>query len=204
MIKPASVAVFGVITGILVGCSRTDTPTAPSPSPAERTETAAAEPQALTGEATIDACQLLTDEEIAGVQGEAPARRQLVGQAEGGLAVSQCNFLLPSGSNSMAIRVVQRGKGPDALDPKEVWKETFHRPPPADPAAARYTRKYEKVAGVGDEAFWLGNAKSGGLHVLTGDRYIRVNVGGQEEIPAKIEKTSKLSQIVLPRLAAQQ
>jgi hypothetical protein len=101
----------------------------------------------------------------------------------------------------MAVRLVQRGSGANARDPKAVWQETFHAPP-LDPANARYARKPQKVEGVGEEAFWLGNAKSGGLHVLTGNRYIRVSVGGQEEIPAKIEKCSKLSHLVLPRLPA--
>ena len=150
--------------------------------------------------AAMDACKLLSHEEIASVQGEAPAKTQLVGETSGELTVSQCNFLLPSGSNSMSVRVVERGDGANARDPREVWQETFHRA--ASPAPARHARKHEKVDGVGEEAFWLGNAKSGGLHVLAGNRYIRVNVGGQEEVPAKIAKCSKLSQMVLPRLGA--
>lgn len=191
-----------LILAALVGCSKNDTaPPAPQTTAEQAGATNAMEPGMVSHEPAIDVCKLLSHEEIASVQGEAPARTQLVGESSGQLTVSQCNFLLPSGSNSMAVRVVERGKGPNARDPKEVWKETFHRPPP-DPATARYARKSEKVDGLGEEAFWLGNAKSGGLHVLTGNRYIRINVGGQEEIPAKIAKCSKLSQMVLPRLDA--
>ena len=185
----------------LTGCSKPDAPAPPPQATAERSDEAGAQPSSPTGTAAFDACKLLTNEEIASIQGEAPARTQLMGESNGQLTVSQCNFLLPSGSNSMAVRVVERGTGANARDPKEVWKETFHRPPP-DAANARYARKPQKVEGVGEEAFWLGNAKSGGLHVLSGDRFIRINVGGQEEIPAKIEKSSKLSALVLPRLTA--
>lgn len=196
------VAVIGLfLAATLSGCSKHDTPAPPPQTTAERSDEAGTEPPAPTGTAAFDACKLLTDEEIASIQGEAPARTQLVGESSGELTVSQCNFLLPSGSNSMAVRVVERGDGANARDPKEVWRETFHAPPP-DAANARYARKPQKVDGVGKEAFWLGNAKSGGLHVLTGDRYIRVSAGGQEEIPAKIEKCSKLAQMVLPRLGA--
>ena len=200
ILRPKHVAVAGLfLAATLAGCSKRDTTGSSAEATAERLDDAAAEPQAPTGTAAIDACKLLSNEEIVSIQGEAPARTQLVGESSGQLTVSQCNFLLPAGSNSMAVRVVERGTGPNARAPKDVWQETFHGPP-LDAANARYARKPQKVDGVGEEAFWLGNAKSGGLHVLTGNRYIRVSVGGQEEIPAKIEKCSKLSQLVLPRL----
>ena len=190
------------ITVVVAGCSRTDKSTASSETQTvEETNATGAEPAALTGEAATDACKLLTNDEIAAVQGEAPARNQLVGQSGGGLAVSQCNFLLPTGFNSMAVRVVERGKGADARDPKAVWQETFHDIPP-HVANARKTRKPQKVDGLGDEAFWLGDAKAGGLHVLKGDRYVRISVGGKEDVNAKIAKSSKLAELVLPRLNA--
>ncbi|CAA9244207.1 MAG: hypothetical protein AVDCRST_MAG42-1878 [uncultured Chthoniobacterales bacterium] len=200
-IKRVSVAGL-FLAATLASCSKRDTPASSVESTADRPGEVAAEPDAPTGTAAFDACKLLSNEEIASIQGEAPARTQLVGESSGQLSVSQCNFLLPSGSNSMAVRVIERGNGPSARDPKEVWHETFQRPA-LDAASARYAKKHEKVEGVGEEAFWLGNAKSGGLHVLTGNRYIRVNAGGQEEIPAKIEKCSKLAELILPRLNAE-
>lgn len=190
-----------VFAAILAGCSKRDTPSPSSPTPAE-SRAASAQPQTPSETAALDACKLLTNEEIAAVQGEAPARTQLISESDGKLTVSQCNFLLPTGSSSMAVRVVERGNGQNARDPKEVWQETFHRGPP-DSADARYARQPQKVNGVGEEAFWLGNAKSGGLHVLTGNRYIRVNVVGPEDVPPKIAKCSKLSQLVLSRLNAE-
>lgn len=200
MIK--NLAVVGLLfVASVAACSKQDTPASPPEPTAERRDADATQPEAPTGTAAIDACRLLSPEEIASVQGEAPARTQLVGDSEGELTVSQCNFMLPAGPNSLAVRVVERGNGPKARDPREVWQETFHAPPP-DAADARYTRQHQKVEGVGEEAFWLGNAKSGGLHVLAGSRFIRVNVGGQEDVPAKIAKCSKLAQFVLPRLDA--
>ncbi len=191
-----------VIAGLLACCSKTDTSSSSPQATAEQAEAIAAERGAASGTPARDACKLLTNEEIASIQGEAPARTQLVGQADGQLSVSQCNFMLPAGPKSLAVRVVERGNGPKARDPKEVWQETFHQNQPSDPANARYARKPQKVDGVGDEAFWLGNAKSGGLHVLKGNRYIRVSVGGVDDLQAKIAKCSKLSEFVLPRLDA--
>jgi hypothetical protein len=202
MLNTKHVAYAGLLLAItFVGCSKRDTPASSPETTAEQRDDTGAEPQP-TGTAAFDACKLLTNDEIASIQGEAPARTQLVGESSGPLTVSQCNFLLPSGSNSMAIRVVERGSGANARNPKEVWRETFHGPAP-DSANARYARKPERVDGVGEEAFWLGDRKTGGLHVLAGDRYIRVSVGGQEEIPAKIDKCSRLSQSILPRLNAE-
>ena len=162
-----------------------------APSPAEVTQTTA-----------IDACTLLSKEEIASVQGDAPAKTQLVGQSEGGLAVSQCNFLLPVGTNSISLQVVQRAEGPNARDPKQVWQETFHQSPP-DAAKSKRARPLQRIDGVGEEAFWLGNLKTGAFYVLKGNRYIRITVGGEEDLETKIAKCSKLSEFVLPRLTGE-
>ena len=201
MIKSGAIGIL-LIAGLLGGCSKRDTP-APEAA-AERSDAiAAAEDLNGTGTAAFDACKLLTPEEIASVQGEAPARSQLVGESGGPLSVSQCNFLLPAGSNSMAVRVVERGTGPQARDPKEVWQETFYGPEAKAVSAERKARKFQKVDGLGEGAFWLGDAKSGGLHVLKGNRFIRVSVGGVDDLQTKIEKSSKLVEFVLPRLSAE-
>ncbi|MDQ2854882.1 MAG: hypothetical protein M3R68_01020, partial [Acidobacteriota bacterium] len=36
----------------------------------------------------------------------------------------------------------------------------------------------QKIAGVGDEAFWTGNRVGGALYALKGNTYIRISVGG--------------------------
>lgn len=187
---------------VFAGCSRRDTP-ASSPQPtAERRDAGSVQPLASAHAAAIDACKLVSYEEIASIQGEAPARTQLLGESDGQLSVSQCNFLLPTGPKSLAVRVVERGKGPNARDPKEVWQETFHEGAP-EVANVRGARQPQKVDGAGEEAFWLGDVKSGGLHVLQGNRYIRISVGGHEDLQTKVAKCSKLSKFVLPRLKAE-
>ena len=192
-----------LVAGILAGCSDRDTPPTSAHSTPERRDGSTAPPQASTGAPAIDACKLLSNEEIASVQGEAPARSDLVGVPEGDLSVSQCNFLLPGGVNSMALRVVERGKGPQPREPKDVWQETFYGAEAKAAATERKARKAQKVEGVGEDAFWLGDVKRGGLHVLSGNRYIKISVGGKEDLETKIAKCSKLSEFVLPRLGAE-
>jgi hypothetical protein len=57
-----------------------------------------------------------------------------------------------------------------------------------------------EVEGLGDEAFWVGNNTIGVLHVLKGDGYITLSVGGPEDQAVKIEKTKTLARAILPRL----
>jgi len=165
----------------------------------EKADAVAPSPTAVTQTTAIDACALLSKEEIASVQGDAPAQTQLVGQSEGGLAVSQCNFLLPVGTNSISLQVVQRAEGPNARDPKQVWQETFHQSPP-DAAKSKRARPLQRVDGVGEEAFWVGDLKTGAFYVLKGNSYIRITVGGEEDMEAKLKKSSALAQMILPRL----
>ncbi len=202
MTKPTVIAGL-LIAGLLAACSKRETAPPPQAS-MEQADTISAEGNDATGTAAFDACKLLSHDEIASIQGEAPVRSQLVGDAARQLSVSQCNFLLPKGFNSMAVRVVERGKGAQARDPKAVWQETFYGPQAAAASTERKARKFQKVDGVGEDAFWLGDVKSGGLHVLKGNRYIRVNVGGpREDLDAKIAKCSKVAELVLPRLDAE-
>lgn len=55
----------------------------------------------------------------------------------------------------------------------------------------------QRVARLGKAAFWSGGEKSGALSVLTKDAVIRINMGGDENTPAKIKKASALARKIL-------
>ena len=57
-----------------------------------------------------------------------------------------------------------------------------------------------KIAGVGDEAYWVGPAIVGGLYVRKGDSYFRLSVGGPDREAVKIEKLKKLGRQAVGRL----
>ncbi|HET9684556.1 MAG TPA: hypothetical protein VFP15_10655, partial [Gemmatimonadaceae bacterium] len=57
-----------------------------------------------------------------------------------------------------------------------------------------------RVAGLGDEAFWSGSARLGGLYVRRGDLLLRIAVGGPESRAAKLSKLRRLARIALRRL----
>lgn len=151
----------------------------------------------------IDACALLTSKEIESVQGEPMKETQPSGKSGGGFSVSQCYFTLPTSSNSISLTVMQKADGLDARDPKQYWEEVFHRNTDKDKEREGEREKAaapEKIAGVGDEAFWSGNRVGGVLYVLKGSNYIRISVGGPDDQATKIKKSKDLAQMVLKRL----
>lgn len=154
----------------------------------------------------IDACALLTSAEIEAVQGEAVKEAKPSGNLTAASGVSTCYFLLPTASNSINLMVIQKGTGAEAREPKDLWQETFHNEKREEKEEEEGEKKAEpeKVEGVGDEAFWLGNQVGGQLLVLKGTTYIRISVGGAGDQASKIKKSKDLALLVLPRLESAQ
>jgi len=178
----------------VAGCSESDSPTERK-GPKVPEVAAARQP-----ETPLDACSLLTAEEIQAALGEAPQTTKADRKVEGGFVISQCYFTLPTASNSFTLRLVQRGDGPEAREPHKVWKESFASELVEKAVAERKKAPPERVLNLGDEAFWLGGPKIGGLYVLKGYRYIRLGVGGEDNQPIKIELATKLAHSILARL----
>lgn len=211
---------------IIAGCNK-PTP-APASSPQSTNETSASlspsgSPAGVASTATspaetkpaLDACALLTSKEIESVQGEATKETKLTGQSTGGFSMSQCFFTLPTFTNSVSLLVAQRGDGAGAHDPKEFWRDTFHedkdkeekaRDRKVDPDKKRSGEEEkegappEKIAGIGDEAYWTGSRVGGALYVLKGNAYVRISIGGPSDQAAKIKKSKTLAQKALARL----
>jgi len=206
----------------LSACSKSETPQAPkgapqantaAPGPATQPSQPATIANAEANKGKIDACALLTSKEIQSVQSEPLKETKPSGKSEGGFAVSQCYFTLPTFTNSISLTVMQRGDGAGARDPKQFWKETFHREKDSEKAAhdkdknnkgseeeEEKSARPEKIAGLGDEAFWSGNRVGGALYVLKGNSYIRISVGGAGDQATKIKKSKALAQMVLKHL----
>jgi len=55
----------------------------------------------------------------------------------------------------------------------------------------------QRVAGIGDEAYWSGNPVSAAFYVLKKDTIIRLSIGGPEDPSVKIKKAKTLAQKVL-------
>jgi hypothetical protein len=201
--------------------------TAGSPSALSQNGAQNGEPMATTSGATtrgkIDACALLTSQEIRSVQGEPLKETKGSGSAEKGFSISQCFFTLPTFNNSISLVVTQKGDGADGRDPKEFWEATFDRESEGEREKERNKKSEkerekekardknreeeeeeavppQKIAGVGDEAFWTGSRVGGALYVLKGSSYLRVSVGGAGNQQSKINKSKALARLALKRL----
>lgn len=180
------------------GCSKRETVQSSTSPPSTST------PSASQGSANaIDACSLLTSKEIESIQGAPLKETRPSANSQGGLTVSQCYFLLPIAAESIALTVTQRANGSDARDPKQLWEETFHHDDEKAEAGRDEKRKSpppEKIADLGDEAFWTPTAFGGALYALKGNIYIRISVGGTGDQAAKMQKSKALAEIMLKRL----
>lgn len=166
----------------------------------ERTaQTDASAPQEAKGTAPqqeVDACSLVSKEEMTEIAGQPVQETKHDRSVEQGLAIAQCFYQLAASADSLSLRVVQRAGGPDAREPREIWTETF-APERLKEAG---TRAPEPVPNLGDAAFWRSRRKGGALYVLRGETYLRIGYDGPEEREAKIEKASEVARRVLSRL----
>jgi len=154
---------------------------------------------AASAQTKFDACSLITRGEIEAVQGEPVTDTKSSAPDRPAFDVAQCFYTVATFTKSVSLEVTRRDpKNPAEDGPRDQWKKMF-RP------AARKSDEQEsspplQVKGVGDEAFWIGNAITGGLYVLKNDAYFRIGIGGSEDRSVKIEKATTLARKAIPRL----
>jgi hypothetical protein len=141
------------------------------------------------------ACELLSVEEVAAVQGEPFSKATPSTRG----ARSQCFYQLPSFVNSVSVDVLREGAA-------AYWEENFSKAAQARRDAARAGKRKKDgpkpVSGVGREAMWTGN-RTGSLYVFTGDAVVRVSVGGGGTEAEKIARTKALALSAVNRVGEQ-
>lgn len=155
-----------------------------------------------------EACALITNAEIAAVQGEAVKEAKATTSMNHGFNVSQCFYTLPTFVNSVSFQVTRATDGAkDQKELRELWEGKFER------GAGKKDKDREeneeeksegskpvRVPGVGREAFWVGG-RSNALYVQTNkNAYLRISIGGNESDQAKITKAKTLAQFAVKRL----
>jgi len=161
----------------------------------------------------IDPCSLLTSADVAAVQGEPVQQTKPSNQPGTGLLMLQCLFRTTTPTRSVSLAIA----APSALSPRAFWRKQFH--PGQSTAKEKDSDKAEKksvagrkdqeeeestrpraIAGLGEEAYWVGGPIAGALYVLKGNTFLRISVGGIREEPARIEKSKALARIALKRM----
>ncbi len=163
----------------------------------------------------VEACSLLTNEEIEAIQGEAIKETKPGVQLSGGMVMSQCLFRTPTAAKSVSLEVAtinSANSSPPA--PRQFWRNQFHARDlkekerradarPAKGSAAELEKedhKPRRISGVGEEAYWVSNGVTGVLYVLQGDVFLRISIGGIREESARIEKSKALASAAAARL----
>jgi hypothetical protein len=155
-----------------------------------------------TVENEFDPCSLLTNSEIQAVQGHAPAQKVASEQPSGSFRFTQCFYRTPDYTNSVSVAVgLPLATDSKRSGPRQYWRQQFH--PQVKAAPGRKKKPPPKpIAGLGDEAFWVGDPLSGALYVLKGEVFLRVSVGGPTDEAQKIKRASALASSALKRLNA--
>ena len=145
-------------------------------------------------------CRLLSDAEVRAVQGHLPVEKIASEQPSGLFRFTQCLYRTQEFTSSVSVALGT----PLATDskrsgPRQYWQTQFK--PKASPAPGRKKKEPPKpVAGLGEEAFWVGDPVTGALYVLKGDAFIRVSVGGPPDQAEKIKRAKMLASYALKRL----
>ena len=106
MSKNIFICLFCPILFALAGCKR--------PSPSSKTDS------------PIDACSLITKDEIQAIQGCPITDTKSSESSDGAFRVSQCYYTATESSKSVSLAVTQ-SSGAGKRSPKDFWKETFGR-----------------------------------------------------------------------------
>jgi hypothetical protein len=162
---------------------------------------------------TVDACKLLTGEEIKTIQRDTLKDVTPTARSGGTFIISQCFYATSQFVNSVSLTVTQQSSNPGAKNIREFWKQRFRsaashdseREKERDNRAKASEEEEEgpppeRVKGVGEEAYSVGNAKSGALYVLNGNKILRISVGGSNSQPERIERMKSLAQYAIRRL----
>jgi len=145
--------------------------------------------------AAADPCALLTADEINAVQRERPQISKPSAQPGGELMVRQCFYQLPSFEKSISLEVTS------GRSAKAYWQKAFHEPRAREKDEEGEAKEQpERVRGVGEEAFWTGSVRLGGLYVLQKGTILRLSIGGTDAKGAKLKKLRALARSALKRL----
>ena len=216
-------AIIFFLVVIMAGCSSNNTsttntasaPASVSPATMANPATSPSTPNTATVKAKIDTCSLLTSNDLKEVQGEAVKEAQRSDRQDGGFIVSQCYYSLPTSANSVVLNVTTAGESGGAANPRTFWKDTFGRKEEKGKDRDREAKEKEKekkgeeneesvppqkIAGLGEDAYWIASRVGGALYVLKKDLFFRISVGGASDEKSKLKKSKTLAERALKRI----
>ena len=178
---------------------------------------------AATGAApAASACSLLSGGDLAAAQKSELVEAAPTTLVRDGLVVSRCYFRTRDLARSVSLELTRLdAASPDQDAVRHRWRSMFHEPAAGGEREREPSRredeaeeakerggeesepeaKPEPVAGLGDEAFWLGTGTFGVLYVLEDEAFLRISVGGPGDRETKLARSRALAAKALARLA---
>ena len=149
-----------------------------------------------------DPCSLLTKSEIQAVQGHVPSHKIPSEQPAGSFRFTQCFYRTQEYTSSVSVAVgIPLATDSKRVGPRQYWQQQFHPQVKGGPGKKK-KEPPKPIAGLGDEAFWVGDPISGALYVLKGEMFVRLSVGGPPDEAQKINRARALASHILKRLPA--
>lgn len=158
----------------------------------------------------LDACKLLSAAEIKRVQQTVLREtKPSVMHSGGTMTMRQCFYRVEDHAASVSLLVAEPAKRPSAAA-RDFWDATLVKASQTEvqpsgngemtkSEAKKLRHKPEPVAGLGEQAWWVGDRTAGALYVLKGDRFFRISVGGKVDDDKK-GRMIALAAIVLKKL----
>src|SRR5436190_10757775 len=161
----------------------------------------------------VEACRLITKEEVGAVQGTTISDTKSSEGSDRTYLITQCYYAATGPNLSVSLAITQPDpRNPTTRSAREQWEQTFGRfenekeevkgeeEKKGRGREEERTTPPKKIEGIGEEAFWAGNRVGGALYVLKRDVFIRISVGGPGDEQSKLEKSKQLAQKGLSRL----
>ena len=193
---------LGLLSVLLFGCNVSGESASPQPSEDKNPK--------------IDACSLATREEVAAIQGAKMLDPKSSEGPEIDFLLSQCYYGSAEPDKSVSLGLMQRNpKDPGTRTITQFWHETFDHFASAENGEGNEKNREEskgdenkehegvrpqKIEGIGQASYWLGNPMGGILYVLKNDRMLRISFGGPGSADDKLTKSKALAQKALSRL----
>jgi len=160
-----------------------------------------ASPQRTVAQRHRDPCRLLTDAEMRAVQGHAPTQKIQSEQPAGSFRFTQCFYRTAELSSSVSVALGLPLTDSKRSGPRDYWQAQFKREEREEREESDEKKQLpRRLAGFGDEAFWVGDPVTGALYVLRGEVFLRVSVGGSADQSEKIKRARTLAIYALKRL----
>jgi hypothetical protein len=170
---------------------------------------------------TSDPCELLKNDEIQSVQGPALKTKHPSSVTQQGYRTLQCLYQTEDINRSVSVSVTEADPDdPQRYSVKALWKKMFAKKSKTEkereerdserqrsPLADKEEEEEESAAppkrvnGLGDDAYWVAAKYGGVLYVLKNERFIRISVGGRDDLTTKLRSSTTLARMALSRLS---